>query len=402
MISGEMEFRSCGSLTIGVELELQILNSRDYNLARDAADLLALLDKSGHPGAVKPEITESMIELNSSIHRDYRSLLAELVRIRDVVAEAATRLNVRIAGGGSHPFHKWNERRIYPTERFTHLLEVYGYLAKQFTVFGQHIHIGCPDGNAAIYLTHVLSRYIPHFIALSASSPFQQGADTSFQSSRLNAVSAFPMSGTMPFVQDWDEFAAYFDRMRGFQIVESMKDFYWDIRPKPEYGTVEIRVLDTPLTVERAALLAAYAQMLAHHAFNTQPLPPSADVYLVYRFNRFQACRYGFDASYVDAHTRRKLPLHQDMLQTLELLKPHAAEIGASAVFEKLRADVAGRYSDAAQLRALHAKLGSLNDVARCQSDAWMGRMSAPIPAVQNRITAMQAMIRIGLAGLLA
>jgi len=100
----------------------------------------------------------------------------------------------RIAGGGSHPLHKWSERRIYPTERFKHLLEVYGYLTKQFTVFGQHVHIGCPDGDAAIYLTHMLSRYIPHFIALSASSPFQQGADTGFQSSRLNTVSAFPLS----------------------------------------------------------------------------------------------------------------------------------------------------------------------------------------------------------------
>jgi len=378
MISGEMEFRGSGSLTIGVELELQILNSRDYNLARDAADLLALLDKSGHPGAVKPEITESMIELNSSIHRGHGPLLAELLQIRNAVSEAASRLNVRIAGGGSHPFHKWNERRIYPTERFTHLLELYGYLAKQFTVFGQHIHIGCPDGNAAIYLTHTLSRYIPHFIALSASSPFQQGADTSFQSSRLNTVSAFPMSGTMPFVQTWDEFVAYFMKMRGYHIVESMKDFYWDIRPKPEYGTVEIRVLDTPLTVGRAALLAAYAQMLAHYAFETRPLPVSAELYLVYRYNRFQACRYGLDANYVDAHTRRKLPLHQDMLQTLEMLKPHAAQIEASAVLEQLRADVAGRYSDAAQLRALHRKLGSLNDVARCQSDEWMGRMVEP------------------------
>ncbi len=378
MSSGEMEFRSSDVLTMGVELELQILNSRDYNLARDAADLLALLDKADHPGAVKPEITESMIELNSSIHRDHGSLLAELLQIRDVVADAATRLNVRVAGGGSHPFHKWSERRIYPTERFTHLLEVYGYLAKQFTVFGQHIHIGCPDGNSAIYLTHMLSRYIPHFIALSASSPFQQGADTSFQSSRLNTVSAFPLSGTMPFVQSWDEFAAYFEKMRGFHIVESMKDFYWDIRPKPEYGTVEIRVLDTPLTVERAALLAAYAQTLAHYVFKARPLPASADVYLVYRYNRFQACRYGLDATYIDAYTRQQVPLHQDMLQSMEVLKPHAAEIGASAALEKLRAGVTGRYSDAAQLRALHGTLGSLNDVARCQSNEWMGRMIEP------------------------
>lgn len=359
---------------MGVELELQILNSRDYNLARDAADLLALLEKAGHPGEVKPEITESMIELNTSIHMRYESLLTELGQIRDAVAKAAMQLNLRIAGGGSHPFHKWSERRIYPTERFRHLLEVYGYLAKQFTIFGQHIHLGCPDGDAAIYLIHMLSRYIPHFIALSAASPFQQGADTDFQSSRLNTVSAFPLSGTVPFVQSWSEFIAYFEKMRGFRIVESMKDFYWDIRPKPEYGTVEIRVLDTPLTVERAARLAAYAQTLARYLLTQRPLRPSEDVYLVYKYNRFQACRYGFDATYIDAYTQRQLPLRHDFFATLELLHPHAVELGTCEALDALRRDVDACRSDAMWLREAHAKFGSLPDVARRQCDEWMGQ----------------------------
>ena len=142
MTAAEMVFRRSEALSMGVELDLQILNSRDYNLARDAADLLRVLEKLEHPGDVKPEITESMIEINSSVHTRHRPLLDELRRIRDAVSHAAVRLNLRIAGGGSHPYHKWSERRIYPTERFKHLLEVYGYLAKQFTVFGQHIHIG--------------------------------------------------------------------------------------------------------------------------------------------------------------------------------------------------------------------------------------------------------------------
>ena len=97
------------------------------------------------------------------------------------------------------------------------------------------------------------SRYVPHFIALAASSPFYQGVDTAFDSSRLSVVNAFPLSGTMPWARDWEEFNAYYDRMHGLGIVQSMKDFYWDMRPKPEYGTVEIRVCDTPLTVDRAA-----------------------------------------------------------------------------------------------------------------------------------------------------
>ncbi|HUO43527.1 MAG TPA: YbdK family carboxylate-amine ligase [Burkholderiales bacterium] len=370
----ELDFRPSRDLSMGVELELQILNSHDYNLSRDAVDLLALLEKIGHPGAIKPEITESMIELNSSVHSNYEALLVELRQIRDTVVRAAAQLNLRIAGGGSHPFHDWSERRIYPTERFRHLLEVYGYLAKQFTVFGQHIHIGCPDGDAALYLTHILSRYVPHFIALSASSPFQQGTDTGFQSSRLNTVSAFPLSGSMPFLQKWDNFVAYFEKMRGFHIVESMKDFYWDVRPKPDYGTVEIRVLDTPLTVERAALLAAYAQTLAYYALVKRPLQVSEDMYLVYKYNRFQACRYGFDANYADVHARRQISLQRDILGTLELLSPYSARLNTRKALDVLHADASMRRGDAAWLREAHRKFGSLNDVARCQSEEWAGR----------------------------
>ncbi len=373
MSAAEMVFRRSEALSMGVELELQILNSRDYNLARDAADLLRVLERLEHPGEVKPEITESMIEINSSVHTRHRSLLDELRRIRDAVAQAAVRLNLRIAGGGSHPYHKWSERRIYPTERFKHLLEVYGYLAKQFTVFGQHIHIGCPDGDTAIYLTHMLARYMPHFIALSASSPFQEGSDTGFHSSRLNTVSAFPLSGTMPFVQTWSEFAAYFEKMRGYGIVGSMKDFYWDIRPKPEYGTVEIRVLDTPLTVERAALLAAYAQSLSHYLLNERPQPAAAEIYLVYRYNRFQACRYGLGAAYVDAYTQKQAVLQEDVLRTLEVLAPHAAALDAYGPLEALRAGVESRDGDAMWLREVQRESGSLTDVARRQSEKWMG-----------------------------
>jgi carboxylate-amine ligase len=368
-----MVFTPSESLSVGVELELQIVNSRDYNLARDAADLLAVLEKMDHPGDVKPEITESMIELNSSVHLRHDTLLAELRAIRDALAAAAMRLNLRIAGGGSHPFHKWSERRIFPTERFQHVVEVYGYLAKQFTVFGQHVHVGCPNGDEAIYLTHMFSRYIPHFIALSASSPFQQGTDTGYQSSRLNTVSAFPLSGHMPFVQDWNEFTAYFEKMRGFHIAESMKDFYWDVRPKPEFGTVEIRVFDTPLTVERAALLAAFAQALAQYLLRKRPFAPSEDVYLVYKYNRFQACRYGLAATYIDAYTKQQLPLMQDLLATLDVIQPYAGALGSAGAMETLTASIKAQASDAAWLRSAHDKLGSLNDVVRLQSEEWMG-----------------------------
>src|ERR1700741_5321997 len=113
-----LEFKRSEPLTFGVELELMVLNTRDYNLARGAHDLLDRLEKVDHPGEVKPEITESMIEVNSGVHRRYGELLDELRRTRDAIVNEAGRLNLAIAGGGAHPFHKWSERRIFDTERF--------------------------------------------------------------------------------------------------------------------------------------------------------------------------------------------------------------------------------------------------------------------------------------------
>jgi len=367
-----LQFSSSEPLTMGVELELQILNNRDFNLTRGAPDLLALIEKKPHPGDIKPEITESMVELSTSIHRNHATLLEELIGIRDTLRDAAERLNLRVAGGGTHPFQQWSDQRIFPKPRFHHLHELYGYLAKQFTVFGQHIHIGCPDGDAAMYLVHGMSRYIPHFIVLAASSPFYQGADTLFDSSRLNVVNAFPLSGYMPLVETWADFNAYFDNMKGFGIVESMKDFYWDIRPKPEYGTIEIRVCDTPLTVERAALLAAYAQTLARYLLRERPVKPCVDLYRVYGYNRFLACRFGLEGNIIDAATREHRLLKVDILETLGRIAPHALELRTSSALGQLRDLTAEGRTDSAWLRKVYAASGSLSDMVRAQSELWM------------------------------
>ncbi len=369
----ERQFRRSDGGSIGIELELQLVRSRDFDLARDAADLIERLEKRRLSGAVKPEITEGMIELNTSIHARHAQLLDELRTMRDAVVNEAGILNLYVVGGGAHPFHDWTERRITPSERFNALFERYGFLAKQFTVFGQHAHVGCRDGDEAVYLVHMLMRYVPHFIALSASSPYYQGEDTSFQSSRLTAVSAFPLAGHMPFVADWAAFLEYYETMRGFGIVGSMKDFYWDIRPKPEYGTIEIRVFDTPLTVERAAQLATYAQVLAAYHLAERPCLPSTAVYLVNAYNRFEACRYGVRGEMVEPYTARKKRIGDDILETIATVRPHAERLDATPVLDTLAELVRHGPSDADWLRAQRGEAGSLEDVVRNSAACWAG-----------------------------
>jgi carboxylate-amine ligase len=371
----ELHFKESAALSMGVELELQILNTRDYNLTRGSADLLAVADKTSHPGDIKPEITESMIEVSTAIvHNSYATLIEELIGIRDAMAGYGEKLNLALAGGGTHPFQKWSEQRIFPKERFQHISDLYGYLAKQFTIFGQHVHIGCANGDDAIYLAHAMARYIPHFIALSASSPFSQGVDTAFDSSRLNAVSVFPLSGTLPMVRDWRAFNAYFDEMVDLGIIESMKDFYWDIRPKPEFGTIELRVPDTPLTVQRAAALAAYAQTLAAYLLAERKPQPQRAMYQVYSYNRFSACRFGLSAGLIDAQARRQVTLRDDILVTIEALTPYAGQLNTQAPLRELVSSAAAGQNDSAWLRSIYEKSRSLIDVARAQSELWLGK----------------------------
>ncbi len=371
-------FASSGALSMGIELELQIVSRYNYDLMPCAPDLLRLLDGARLPGAITPEMTESMIELSTGICRDYDDALAQLGEIRDALVHAAERLDVGLAGGGTHPFQHWAQQRIFDKPRFHQLSELYGYLSKQFTVFGQHVHLGCPDANTALYTLHCISRYIPHFIALSASSPYVQGEDTGFHSARLNSVFAFPLSGRAPFVLDWDDFLRYFEKMTATGVVKSMKDFYWDIRPKPEYGTIEVRVMDTPLTITKAARIAAYIQTLGRWMQVERPFQPQEDDYLVYTFNRFQACRFGFDGTFIDPATREHRTLREDVLRTLVRLEDHAIALKSDGALRALLTDVGGHGNDAQWIRETYARERHLPEVVRQQSLRWMQRETSP------------------------
>ncbi len=198
-----------------------------------------------------------------------------------------------------------------------------------------------------------------------------QGVDTLFDSARLNSVFAFPLSGRAPFVLRWDEFAeVYFTKMESTGVVKSMKDFYWDIRPKPEYGTIELRVCDTPLTVERAAGLACYLQSLCRHLLERSEPPPEEDDYLVYTYNRFQACRFGLEGQMVNPKTRERISIRGDILATLRLLQPHALALNAQMALDEIERTAGRDFNHASYLRRRYAETGSVQGVVRASVDA--------------------------------
>ncbi|MDR2789338.1 MAG: glutamate--cysteine ligase [Candidatus Accumulibacter sp.] len=379
MSDADLEFHDSEPLTLGVELELQLLTTRDYDLTRGATDLLRAARHDGSNGDIKLEITESMIEINTRVCPSANAIATDLDALRGLLVDQCARNNIAVCGGGTHPFHSWPDRRISPGARYEMTYERYGYLAKQFTVFGQHIHVGCATADDAIWLTQALGPYVPCFIALSAASPYIDGVDTLFHSARLNAVSAFPLSGQCPALPDWNGFLKHFGFLRDCGIVTSIKDLYWDIRPKPEYGTVEIRVCDTPLDVAQAAALAAFAQALARRLLRERPAFDAVGALHVARYNKFQACRYGFDARISDPGKRAQEDLRATLKELLDALNDDARALGCQHWLDVLRTSLFTGATGSDWLRSRLAVHENLNDVVRDSAE----RFAAMRPLVE-------------------
>ena len=355
--------------TMGIELELMVLDRLTYDLMPAAPDILRLLDMQEKKWVATPEITTSMLEVATSVLDGYAAAASEIEEIRASVQRAAFQVGAAISGGGAHPFQKWNEQRIYPKDRYRESARKYGYLAKMFTVFGMHVHIGVPDADEAIRICAWLTQRAPLFIALSANSPCWQGEDSGFCSARSNVVGAFPMSGTMPsHIRSWNDFSAHFARLAGHGIVNSIKDFYWDVRPKPEYGTIELRVLDTPLHPAYAAALGSYARELCIEVFDAPGAWPLDDSPELYAWNRFNAAKDGVDALWIDPATGVARSVRQVVQEDLARLAGRSLDPDfdqACRLIEELM-------QDGGQARWLTAKMAAgagMNDLSRVASE---------------------------------
>lgn len=366
-----LPFKTSAAVSLGVELEFQLINPVSYGLISRAKGIMRNIEESLFQENIKPEVTQSMIELNSAITQSPHELLHNLNEMHAFLSNEAQSIGILICGGGTHPFQKWSTQKIYPTLRFKNLAQQYRYLAKHSTVFGQHIHIGCTNGEEALYLTHALIHYVPHFIAISASSPFYQGVDTGYQSCRANIFSGFPQSGVIPYLLNWQEFSAYYYKMRQLKIITSMKDFYWDIRPKPEFGTVEIRVCDTPLTIKKAVIIAAYIQTLAHYLLQNRPIAITHDLYYLHGFNRFQAMRYGYDGRFINPSNFQHSLIGNDILETIKTIENSTHYLKNSDWIADLKELIINKQNDTETLRHIFKDVKSLPKMVAEQCVMW-------------------------------
>ncbi|KTD59568.1 carboxylate-amine ligase [Legionella santicrucis] len=366
-----LSFKHSLPVSIGIELEFQVIDPKSFSLIARAKDLIRNIRESAYKQNIKPEVTQSMIEINSSIHYEAKEMLSELSQLQTFLLAQATNLQITFCGGGTHPFQKWKNQEIFPINRYKNLSRKFKYLAKRATVFGQHVHIGCPNAEDALYLTHALARFVPHFIAISASSPFYQGIDTGYYSSRSTIFNDFPSSGVIPYLTGWNDFSQYFYKMSRLGIIGSMKDLYWDIRPRPDFGTVEIRVCDTPLTLRKAILIVAYIQTLSLYLLEEKPININHNLYFLYNYNRFQASRYSFDGDFIDPNTEQRCSIINDILDTIKKIKIYAQRLNNDEFMKQLADDVNNKCNDAVKLKEILKRTGSFQHLVAEQCRIW-------------------------------
>jgi carboxylate-amine ligase len=349
-----MDFTRSEPLTYGLELELQIVQPQTGRLHPGCLTLLEELDRRKAPPLFAKEATLATIELNSSVQHHADGMEQEVRELVSLAREAAHSVGLDLRGGGTNVAQFWNERVMAPTERAQLLEQRFGFLPKRFSTYGMHVHIGMPDAESAIRVANVLQALCPLFIALSAASPFLQLSDTGLACARPIESMVYPQGGPMPHLPTWQALLDELQAIYATGLATSLKDIYWDVRPKPEFGTVEVRVFDTPLSVSKALRLASLTRELAGLALSgtlalAAPVPSSA-----LRASRFLACRDGMEASLYDATRSKWLPAREwlsDLLQSIERNGPHEAN---SRQFESWRS-LMTESPDYAKMRACWA-----------------------------------------------
>jgi len=377
----EIPFRSSERASLGVEWELQLVDRETRELSAGAVEILEEIRPEGaeeHPKA-KHELLQSTVEVITGICTTVAEAKADLAATVAEVAAAADRRGLGLMCAGTHPFTNWRTQQISPKERYLQLVERMQWLARRLQIFGVHVHVGVRAPEKAIPVVNALCQYVPHFLALSASSPYWEGADTGLASARTKVFEGMPTAGLPYQLSGWDQFETYMSTLISTRAIESVREVWWDIRPHPGFGTVELRVCDGLPTLDEIGAVAALAQCLVEQ-FDSQldrgyTLPTPAD--WVLRENKWRAARYGLDADIVVDEKGTVRPVRQAIGDLVEELEPTARRLGCSAELADVRRvlEVGGSYQRQRAVAAAHG--GDLRAVV----DSLLGEMRDGLPA---------------------
>lgn len=375
-----IEFRTSPDPTIGVELELGLVDRTTRSLVNTASDVLERLGGGVVPGGsvehpkVKHELFESTIEVITGINNtvagasdDLRGTLAEVGRtLEDLPSD------VGLVSAGTHPFTPWSELRVSPDPRYGELVERIGWPARRLAIHGTHVHVGVRSGEAAVAVTNGLAERLPLFLALSASSPYWDGHDTGLCSARTKIFESLPTAGLPPLLEGWDDFEEFMATLLNAGAITSIREVWWDVRPHPDFGTVELRMCDAIQTMDEVEALVALAQCSVADLQDRAEDGESTSTVRewVNRENKWLAARHGLEAELIVDDEGSRRPARDLVESELERLAPVADRLDCADEMDSVRR-ILVHGNGAQRQRAVRAAGGSGCDVVDLLLSEW-------------------------------
>jgi glutamate---cysteine ligase / carboxylate-amine ligase len=322
--------------TLGVEMELMIADRATGELASAGSQLLAEMGR-GHPGGEHPkakhELLECTVEVITGICDTVAEARTDLAATIAELAAVADRSDLVLLSAGTHPLSSWHDQTISPAPRYAALVRDMQWPAQRLQIFGMHVHVGIRSGEKAIAIANALTRYLPIFLALSASSPYWEAHDTGLASARSKVFEALPTAGLPPQLDDWADFERFMHTLVHAEAISTIREVWWDIRPHPDFGTVELRICDAVPTLQETTALAALAQCLV--TWFDGRLDAGEELTFprdwVMRQNKWLAARYGIDADLIVDENGTRTSTRELVATLVRELEPVAVELDCVA-----------------------------------------------------------------------
>ncbi len=353
--------------TLGIEWELQLIDAASRLLRQDAREVITALRAPGGAAdeqKVHDELMQSAVEVVTGVCSTVSEAVADLTATIAQLQRITDMRGTMLACAGTHPVSDWRDAKMAPIQRYAELVEQMQWLARRIQTFGVHVHVGLRDGSKAIPIVNALAAYLPHFLALTASSPFWGGHDTGLASSRAVIFGGLPTAGPPHLLADWTEFEEYMDTLMRAGTIRSIKEVWWDVRPHPDFGTIEIRMFDGVPTLREVGMVGALSQSLVQ-LLDSQldrgyqlPTQPS----WVVRDNKWRATRYGLDAIVITDAAGATAPLRDELYELVQELQPVAQRLGCLDELT-VASEVLDTGASYERQRAVLATGGGLTDV---------------------------------------
>ncbi len=359
--------------TLGVEEEYMLLDPESLDLVQHIEMVLDAIQGDELASRLNAELMQSVLEIATPVCSTAGDVMRELSTLRGYVRDVARDQGLRVGSAGTHPFSLFERQRITAKDRYHALIDQLQYVARRELIFGMHIHVAVDDPDKAIQIVNGLLPQLAPLLALSASSPFWRGEPTGLASSRQIVFSAFPRSGPPPRFRDYEDYASVVGQLERTGCIADYTHIWWDIRPHPKWGTIEVRICDAVTRLDDAVAIAAYCQALVKQLSERYDAGEEIPSYhrILTTENKWLAARYGLDAPVMDLATgsRIRTPVAKLVRRTVRDLEPHARELGSERELEGIAALLGRGNSAERQLRVFNANR-DIVEVVRAIADA--------------------------------